>query len=255
MSSPLRPNIHFKVNHQLSKLIKPNSKICSYFLYDGNVELSLNKIGHSVFGVTDKDTIFNFWNSVLCDPETLSNYVKFVFNKLTIKELYGLQNNWWEQNNKRMVNSLFFILNNCSSLGYASCGKININKINKFCFHKLKHFKVSNFSVFYGKNKQNNIDYNLLPIGEYSHNIFEQGKNKGPEMYTFNHKEIHARVKDLDKKCILLYKNHPALFNLYKSFNIKMVDKYGRVADNKESCEDLIITNFWTYLNRTNGKN
>jgi hypothetical protein len=63
-------------------------------------------------------------------------------------------------------------------------------------------------------------------------------------MYTFNHKEIHARVKDLDKKCILLYKNHPALFNLYKSFNIKMVDKYGRVADNKESCEDLIITNF-----------
>ena len=63
-------------------------------------------------------------------------------------------------------------------------------------------------------------------------------------MYTFNHKKICEKIKDLNKKCILLYKNHPALFNLYEKFNIKKIDKYGRVTNKKEFCEDLIITNF-----------
>jgi hypothetical protein len=87
MSSPLRPNIHFKVNQQLNKIIDSNSKICSYFLYDGNIELSLSRAGHTVFGITNKAAIFNFWTSVLDDPKTLSDYVNFVFHKLSIREL------------------------------------------------------------------------------------------------------------------------------------------------------------------------
>jgi hypothetical protein len=154
--------------------------------------------------------------------------------------------------NLRSRNVLFYILLMCSDSGYASIGKMNKEMLTPTLISKLKNYKVNNFFPSFDDCKYQleslptakETDYVLLPIGDYSLNLFEKGKNKGPEMYTFNHKEIHARVKDLDKKCILLYKNHSALFNLYKSFNIKMVDKYGRVSDNKESCEDLIITNF-----------
>ncbi len=62
-------------------------------------------------------------------------------------------------------------------------------------------------------------------------------------------KEIHYNalnqaLKNIDKKCILLYKSHPALFKMYAGFNITMVDKYGRLASTKDACEELIIANF-----------
>ena len=244
MSSPRQSNIRFNVTRELKKILRPKSKINSYFLYDANIEIALSNYDFHICSITNKKIILDFWNFILQEPEKLSNYVEFVFKKMSVNDLYNLQNTWWQQKSPYMISSLFFILNNCSDSGWVSCGKISIEKINVFLIKKLKFFKSNNFNVALPQHKELNPDFVLMPVGRYSLNLFEAGKNKGPEMYTFNHKEIHARVKDLDKKCILLYKNHPALFNLYKSFNIKMVDKYGRVADNKESCEDLIITNF-----------
>ncbi len=117
---------------------------------------------------------------------------------------------------------------------------------------RLRSFKVKKFFPFFdncsnvldGLSAIGDVDYIILPIGNYSLNLFEAGKNKGPEMYTFRHKEICDRIKDLDKKCILLYKNHPALFTMYADFNITMVDKYGRLASTNDACEEMIIANF-----------
>ena len=101
----------------------------------------------------------------------------------------------------------------CSENGYMSNGTIDVSRLNKLHISRLKTFKLNNFFPFLDDGKEmidclqraKDTDYILMPIGPYSLNLFEYGKNKGPEMYTFNHREIHTKVKDLNKKCILLY--------------------------------------------------
>jgi hypothetical protein len=252
MKSPLRPNTRFSCLSEIKKLIEPKSKISSLFLYEGNLEFELSKLEHTIIAHTNKRFIFEFWYNFLSHPESFINSVESLLKLLSDYELTVFQRNWFNNNNAVARSVLFFLLHNSSSLNQVSCGDISKKRITPMTLSRLKSFKTKNFFPFFdncentldGLRSVGDVDCVLLPVGNYSLNLFEYGKNKGPEMYTFNHKEIHARVKDLDKKCILLYKNHPALFNLYKSFNIKMVDKYGRVSDNKESCEDLIITNF-----------
>jgi len=252
MRSPLKSNIRFNVLKHIKDLLKPNSKISSFYLDCGDLELSLCDLGHTLVSHTNKAAIFEFWSFLLKDPVFLANAVDNILPLIDSEQVLFLQSSWFMNKNNLTRVVLYYILKTCSSHGTASAGFFDKNKINKITLSKLKSFKVENFYPVYDNCDDQlesiitakKTDFIILPIGKYSLNLFERGKNKGPEMYTFNHKEIHARVKDLDKKCILLYKNHPALFNLYKSFNIKMVDKYGRVADNKESCEDLIITNF-----------
>jgi hypothetical protein len=252
MKSPLTINIPFKGLVELKKIIAPASNISSFYLKNGVVEASLASSGHVVVAHTNKSHIFEFWSLLLRDPVYFSKAVEVVYNDFTVDQFFYFQSSWFLNKASQSRAIYYFILSCCSLYDTASKGPYNIKAITPFTFSKLSNFKIKNFYPLYDNcvnqlfavNTAKKTDYILLPIGKYSLNLFEYGKNKGPEMYTFNHKEIHARVKDLDKKCILLYKNHPALFNLYKSFNIKMVDKYGRVADNKESCEDLIITNF-----------
>jgi hypothetical protein len=252
MKSPLKSNTHFNVLGELKKILKPKSKISSLYLYDGGVEVSLANLDFMILAHTNKKCIFEFWHTVLKEPQRLAEMVQHYLSFIDDGQLYSFQKDWHTNRNKMIRSILFYILNNSSDLYYPSCGNIDKTKITPFMISKLKTLTVNNFFPFFDSDidsldcldKIGDVDYVLLPIGEYSLNLFELGKNKGPEMYTYKHKEIQARARDLDKKCILLYKNHPALFNLYKSFNIKMVDKYGRVADKKESCGDLIITNF-----------
>jgi hypothetical protein len=252
MKSPLKSNIRFNVLNEIKKIIKPKSKISSFYLDCGDLELSLCELDHTLISHTNKPIIFEFWSLMLKDPVFFAHAVENVFSLIDAEQSLFLQSTWFMNRNELTRTVLFYILKTCSDHGSASAGKFDKNKINTFTLSKLKTFNIKNFYPLYDDcedqleaiSSAKLTDFILLPIGKYSLNLFEYGKNKGPDMYTFKHKEIHARVKDLDKKCILLYKKHPALFNLYKSFNIKMVDKYGRVADKKESCEDLIITNF-----------
>jgi len=252
MKSPLNPSIHFRCFTELKKLLVPKSKICSFFLYDANIELNLCRYEHFVTSITNIGCIYEFWNLVKKDPKHLSNVVKVYLDLLDEFNVETIRQEWFSQNSAEYRSAYFYIFQKISNLGYASSGKLSLSNLSNLDIIALKNFKSDNFSPLFSTSDDpikfydelSEMDYFLLPVGNYSLNLFEQGKNKGPEMYTFNHKEIHARAKGLDKKCILLYKNHPALFNLYKSFNIKMVDKYGKASDNKESCEDLIITNF-----------
>jgi len=252
MKSPLKQSIHFKSANELKNILKPNGKISSFYLYSGAIETYLSSLGFKVISHTNKRFMYDFWSFLKNDCSFLVSTIESIYPTMNNIQLYSIRE-FWHTNKKPLNRScLFYILNMCSDDGKVSTGNLDISKLNNFHTRKLKNFRLNNFYPFLDEDKKmidcfhraKETDYILLPIGKYSLNLFEYGKNKGPEMYTFNHKEIHARVKDLDKKCILLYKNHPALFNLYKSFNIRMVDRYGRVADNKESCEDLIITNF-----------
>lgn len=252
MKPILKSNTRFNVTNFLNKSIKPKSTISSFYLYAGDVEIEMAKYGHRIICHTNKRFVYDFWRGVIEDSRFLAETIESIFPKLDNQQLDFIRHHW--HNDKKLLNKncLFYILNMCSENGYMSNGTIDVSRLNKLHISRLKTFKLNNFFPFLDDGKEmidclqraKDTDYILMPIGPYSLNLFEYGKNKGPEMYTFNHREIHTKVKDLNKKCILLYKNHSALFNLYKSFNIKMVDKYGRVVDKREVCEDLIITNF-----------
>tara|TARA_R110002012_G_scaffold154399_1_gene314710 strand:+ start:846 stop:1604 length:759 start_codon:yes stop_codon:yes gene_type:complete len=252
MKSPLKSNIHFNSFKKLNDIINNKSKISTFFLKDAGLELALANSGHLIIAHTNRLPIYEFWSAALQEAPNLARGVEAILPIMDDEQFSVFQETWYLNSKKHSRNVLFYILNNCSEDGYASSGKMNKSLLTPFVISRLKKFKIENFYPYYDQcesqieaiDTAKKTDYILLPIGKYSLNLFEAGKNKGADMYTFNHKEIHARVNALDKKCILLYKSHPALYNLYKSFNIEMVDKYGRPADNKESCEELIITNF-----------
>ena len=253
MKSPLKPSIHFNCLNELNKLLNPKSKISSFFLHAAQAELFLSSRDHLVVAHTNRVPIFEFWKFLLNNPKKLALGVETILPILDDDQFAVFQETWYQNPKEYSRVVLYYILNMCSENGVVSLGKMDKEKLKPLHISRLNNFRINNFYPFFDDNSEDSLasldtaketDYVLFPVGDYSLNLFEKGKNKGPDMYTFNHKKIHARVEDLDKKCILLYKNHPALFNLYKSFNIKMVDKYGRVTDNKESSEDLIITNF-----------
>jgi len=252
MKSPLKSNIRFNVLTHLKKTLKPNSKIRTLYLYDANLELSLSSLDHTILAHTNKRHIFEFWQTALTKPDKLAALIRHYLTFIDDSQLYSFQKDWYTNRNKLIRSMLFYVLTNCSDVNLASCGNIDKNKLTSYMLSKLGNFKAKNFFPFYIENNDplnalNNtgdVDYTIIPVGKYSLNLFEGGKNKGPEMYTFHHKSIHSRMRSLEKKCIVLYKRHPALFSLYTGFNINMIDRYGRPTSDKETCEDLVIANF-----------
>jgi len=252
MKSPLKSNIHFNCFKKLNDLLSANSKISSFFLKDANLELALANSGHLVIAHTNRLPIYEFWSAALQEAVGLARGVETILPIMDDEQFSVFQETWYLNPKQNSRNVLFYILNNCSEDGFASSGKMNKSLLTPFVLSRLKKFKVENFYPYLDQcddqieaiETAKKTDYILLPIGKYSLNLFEAGKNKGPDMYTFNHKDIHSRVKNIDKKCILLYKSHPALFKMYAGFNITMVDKYGRLASTKDACEELIIANF-----------
>tara|TARA_Y100001938_G_scaffold131890_1_gene189511 strand:+ start:802 stop:1560 length:759 start_codon:yes stop_codon:yes gene_type:complete len=252
MKTPLKKNIPFSSLTQIKKIIKPESKISSLFFYTGELEFQLSRLDHTLIAHTNNRFIFEFWQTFLTEPDRFIDCVENMLSFLSDYELTIFQRNWFQNNDPFARSVLFFLLHNSSSISQVSCGDVDKKRITPIMLSRLRSFKVKKFFPFFdncsnvldGLSAIGDVDYIILPIGNYSLNLFEAGKNKGPEMYTFRHKEICDRIKDLDKKCILLYKNHPALFTMYADFNITMVDKYGRLASTNDACEEMIIANF-----------
>ena len=252
MKSPLKSKIDFKSIGELKRIIPPKSTISSFFLYSGDVELALASSDRTVIAHTNKYAVYEFWASLLKEPKVIYEAAKHVFPTITDPEFYLLQENWVKQRSGTARSALFFILNRCSESGIASCGKINKDNFNPIALSYLKSFKSDNFYPYLDKcedpteafQSAKRTDYILLPVGAYSFNLFEHGKNRGPDTTLIDHRSIHEGLKNIDKKWLILYKKHNALFKLYEDHNIMMIDKYGRKTNNKDTCEELIIANF-----------
>jgi hypothetical protein len=116
----------------------------------------------------------------------------------------------------------------------------------------LNRFKIDNFHLTLDETEDliENIkdaqegSYLLLPIGKFSYNFFEYGKNKGYEMSTVHHKNLCETLKESNNKWVVIYKYHPHLFKLYREYNILMLNKRGRTTTNIQQCEEVLIANF-----------
>ena len=124
--------------------------------------------------------------------------------------------------------------------------------MNALHINRIKNFKCEDLYILFDQCDDptdtfvtaKDTDFILLPIGDFSYNLFDQGKNIGPDMYLFDHNKIKKLVVEMDKKWSLVYNTHPALFKIYKDYHIIMIDKYGNKTQEKNSCTELIISNF-----------
>ena len=252
MKSPLKTSVHFKSVGVLKSKLKASSNISSFLLYDGHVEVALAEGGHTIIAHTNKKAVYEFWATLLSDPRTLGEAVAHLFPTLSEEQFQMLQENWSHSRTPLTRATLFFILNRCSNTGHVSQGVIDMSRFNPISVSKLKNFQIEGFYPFYddcedvfeGLAAATHTDYIVIPAGKYSMNLFEYGKNRGPDTSLIHHRNLREKMGKIKKNWALLYKKHPALFNLYDNYDITMVDEYGQPTTQKSRCEELIIANF-----------
>ena len=255
MRSPIKHvDNHAKCLSYLKSIFAKGSVINSFVFFSGELEFNLAEDDRFVNAHTNRYVIYEFWTCATNDCETLYQIVvSEQFQKLQNEKSFQiLQENWPQYKDPYVRSAIFFTLNRCSETGLLSSGDFNKDKLNPVSLSYLKGFRPANFHLNYTTNatvvesieKYNEADYLLLPMGNFSYNLLEQGKNMGFEQTRINHRQLYSKLKNLDHKWVVIYNHHNAVYKLYEQFNITMIDKYGRPTQNKESCEEIIVTNF-----------
>lgn len=255
MRTPVKDPTHrFSCTSHLKQLIPPKSVIHSYLLYGGYTELQLASANRFVCAHTNNLVIGQFWECLLEDPEYIHTIVTRMGPKFKDPSLHPvLQDTWMTYDDEYVRAALFFILNRRSSTGALSSGEMEEPELNPLALHDLKTFHPPHFHVVYTEEKdfldnfpaQGTLDhYHLFPVGNFSYNLFEYGKNKGVENVDIDHERLASCVKASDVKTVLIYKNHPQLFKLYNGFNIHLMNQYGKPTKHDAHCAELIIANF-----------
>ena len=244
---------NFKALSTLRKMIPRGSVIHSFALFDGGLEVGLAHDDRFVVAHTTKYPVYEFWSCALKDPvriATLSNFLHPV-EENTHKVL---QENWARYQDPYLRAALFFLLNQCSDSGLISSGVLDNDKYNSFAVSRLTNFKSSNIHIEFDNDStlseaiqgasNGDVDYLLVPAGNYSYGFLHHGKIQSYETTPINHKELFATMKALQHKWVLVYNFHKEVRDIYKEFKQTMIDKYGNPTLNEESCKELIIANF-----------
>lgn len=254
MKSPIKENINnFCCLRALKEMIPPGSVVNSFLFFSGDLEFSLVEGGRFMVSHTNKFIIYDFWKCMLNDPHKIADIAVDLQPHLKDENLfYEVQESWPTYRDSFIRSAFFFLLNRCSESGLVSCGKLDNKKFNPFSISYIKKFKIDNFHIILDEQKEfidsfrniKNTDYLLFPIGKFSYNLFEYGKNKGYEMTTIHHKRFRDALRHVKDKWIVIYKHHPQVHKLYKDYNVTMLDKYGRETQDKEKCGEVVIANF-----------
>jgi len=253
MKSPIRENTNnFKCLPHLRKLIPAGSVVNSFLFYDGSLEINLADQRRFVIGHTTQYVIYEFWDCALANPQRIASIAKELNNLRDPSIFYMLQENWPKYKDPYVRSALFFILNRCSDTGDISAGKFNAQTYNPIALSHLNKFKLPTLHVqldqtenfIEGIKNVKDTDYLLLPVGKFSYNFFEHGKNRGFEMTTVDHKKLSEALREITDKWVTVYKNHHELYKLYKDYNVTMLNKHGKITTDKNACEEVVIANF-----------
>ena len=251
MRSPLQIKAS-KSTKILKQLMPEGSTISAFFFYDGTVEVPLANSGRIVVAHTNKYPVYEFWQSIIKEPREISAAVDFFYEKVHEPQLYLMQDNWFQCKRLHERSAFFYILNRCSEAGYASCGKIDKDRLKKINIINLKRFNLKNLYPFFdqtedpldGLKTSKKTDFILIPMGQYNYNLFDNGKNIGHDMIIIDHKKTKDALEKIDKKWVVVYNKHPAVFKLYENKNIIMIDRYGNKTIDRDKCKEIIINNF-----------
>ena len=259
MKTPLKENIQFKNIGVIKGLIPAQSKVHSFLLYDGDIELKLAASNRQVFAHTNNYVVHEFWECALQNPRGVGEWVRNLSSLLEADPVFSnnkmfsiLQDTWSNHTNPYTRAAFFFLLNRSSDIGLVSSGKFVNEGLNSLAIINLERFQIKNFELCLDKtdNYLDGLrdislgDYLLFPVGHYNLNLFEKGKSKGIETTLTNHKELCAHLKDEQRRWVVLYKHHSHLYEMYKDYNLLMIDEYGCQTTKEVRCKDLVIANF-----------
>tara|TARA_R110000824_G_scaffold246238_1_gene435322 strand:- start:9 stop:764 length:756 start_codon:yes stop_codon:yes gene_type:complete len=251
MKSPLRPfHKPFKATTVLKTLVEPRSVVHSFLFFSGMPEFELiDKC--FVVAHTTRYVVYEFWRCLQENKEGVLTMASSVgtLDRALFDELQEL---WVKQKGPEMRAAYMFLLNRHSKEGTVSYGTYEPQHFNPIALQTLKDVEFQNFYIQHiqeedflkGADQVRDGDYLLFPVGFYSRNFFEHGKNSAYEETKVYHKKLREFFMKSEKKCILLYFQHAELFKLYKDYNITMIDQWGRITDRKEKCTEMIIANF-----------
>ena len=234
----------------LKGLIEKDSIVNTYGLFSGNVEISLSLSDIKINAFTDKSVIYQFWHCLFENNTRLYNILTdSSFKFRGIAEYNLLQEGLTHYKDAHYRSSLFFMLNRCSATGQVSCGEFKPDDYNPMALNYLKTFeKPELFDIFYYQNsheKLDDVNYILFHSLNFSYNLTDIGTTNSYDNYNFNSKKLRTLLNtQKDRKIIMIYNNHPGLFNFYKEYCLTMVNKYGHQTDDKKDCEEIIVTNF-----------
>ena len=253
MKSPIKESVNnFKCLSVLKQMIPKGSVVNSFLFFDGKLELSLAAGNRFVIAHTNKYVIYEFWDCVMKNPTKVVEMAKFLFPIQDENVFHVLQENWPRYYDPYVRSALFFLLNRCSANGLISAGKLDPKNYNPLALSQLKRFDAKNFHIEWDKTEEfikgienaKKADYLLLPVGKFNYNFFEHGKSRGFEMTPVDHQKLFQTLHKTDDKWVVVYKAHSKLYNLYKEYNVMMLDKHGKLVTNKDKCEEVVIANF-----------
>ena len=96
----------------------------------------------------------------------------------------------------------------------------------------------------YAKTNADQCDFILFPTLQFNYNLFDYGKSTSYDTQYYNHSRLRTLLAEEHQKTLLVYNSHPALGKFYKDFNLQLIDRFGKLTDNEQQCEEIIVTNF-----------
>ena len=255
MKSPIKDSVNqFKCTTFLKKLIPQESVVHSFLFYAGELEFALGESKRFVYAHTAKPVIHEFWECALKDPERIHNIVTSPVFTFESENMFPILQEMWPTYREPYLRSgLFFLLNRCSSTGRISRGELSNKNFNPLALTYLKRFNPQNFHIILDKEKdfiellsETTADYLLIPVGRFNYNLFDHGKSRGPETTMVNHRQLAAKLNEINKKqkWVIVYQFHQELLKIYEEYNIVGLDKYGNPHKNSKLWKELVIANF-----------
>ena len=252
MISPIKEVVEYKCGDYLKSIIPPQSVVDTFGFYSGKLEFDLAQSDRIVRAHTNRYVVYEFWHCVQEDPARIVEMVEYLHQRRHPISSMFMQDRWASLRDHYVRAAMFFLLNVYSEDGRVSSGNLSFNNYNPILLNRLTQCVFENLRInFYkdekaieGINYLEGGEYILLPMGKYSYNLFEEGKSYGHETTPIDHQSTKLRFDELKEKTAILYRTHPEVFKLYDSYDIKMLDGYGRLTENYDVCEEVVIANF-----------
>ncbi len=253
MRSPIKVKSRdFKALSAIKKIVPPQSIIHSFLMLDGSIEFGLAANDRYVVAHTNKYVCYEFWWCVKNNPRRILEAVKYLEPIQDKNVFYLLQENWPSYRDPYVRSALFLLLNRYSATGKISSGDFNLEAYRPTDAIQLQNMGFQNLHLLLDKQEDftdsiNEIngrcDYILIPVGDYTLNLFEEEK-LGYEDTHVSHKKLQTVFENTDKKMILVYKMSSKLVMKYRQHNITYINKYGRPVSDAKNAEEVLIANF-----------
>ena len=252
MISPVKEAAAYKCVEYLKEIIPTASIVDTFLLYSGQLEFDLAQSNRLLRCHTNCYVIYEFWYCIQEDPERVAEIAQSFRERPEPVTYQFLQDKWAGLKDHYVRAAVFFLLNVCSEDGYVSSGKLNLRQYNPIMLNRIKHCSFENMRINFYKDEDflagtsyiEKPEYVLFPLGRFNYNLFEEGKSYGYEITPVSHTNTKLSIDEIEHKTIVLYKYHKEILKLYDGYNITMINKYGKLTENFEHCEDLVIANF-----------